>query len=132
MSCVEWAKALDRQGYGVAWYEGKKTSAHRMEWIKTNGSIPAGMCVLHKCDNPSCINIKHLFLGTRAENNKDRAFKKRSADVSGEKHPASKLTEPQVLAIRADQRLQHVIAAEYGVDPSAISNIKRRRNWAHI
>ena len=132
MSCVEWTKARDRQGYGVVWHEGKKIFAHRMEWSKANGPIPSGMCVLHKCDNPGCINVKHLFLGTRTENNKDRVAKKRSADVSGEKHPASKLTETQVLAIRTDRRIQRAIAAEYGVDPSTISNIKRRRNWAHI
>lgn len=132
MSCIEWTKARDPQGYGVAWHEGKKMLAHRAAWIKQYGSIPAEMCVLHKCDNPGCITPEHLFLGTRNENNKDRARKKRSADVSGEKHPAAKLTATQVLAIRADQRSQRAIAREYNVDPSAISNIKRRRNWAHL
>ena len=132
MSCVLWTKCTDPQGYGVAWYMGKKTLAHRAAWAKAHGPIPEGMCVLHRCDTPACVNPDHLFLGTRGQNNADRAEKKRSADVSGEKHPASKLTEKQVIAIRADERPQRVLAALYGVDQSAISNIKRRRNWAHI
>lgn len=132
MSCVEWAKARGRQGYGVAWQNGKKISAHRFAWIKANGPIPTGMCVLHRCDNPSCVNPEHLFLGTRGQNNADRAAKKRNADISGEKHPMAKFTEKQVCSIREDSRSQRAIAAEYGVTQSCISNIKRRRSWAHI
>ena len=132
MSCVLWDKCTDPQGYGVAWVDGKKVMAHRAAWTKANGPIPAGMCVLHRCDTPSCVNPEHLFLGTRGQNNADRAAKKRSADVSGEKHPMAKLTAHQVLTIREDDRTQSMIAAEYGVTQSCISNIKRRRNWAHI
>ena len=132
MSCLLWNKCVDPQGYGVAWYMGKKTMAHRAAWLKANGPIPEGLCVLHRCDNPTCVNPNHLFLGTRGQNNADRAAKKRNADISGEKHPSAKLTEKQVLAIREDTRPHRVLADIYGVDASSISNIKRRRNWAHI
>ena len=132
MSCTIWHKRCDAQGYGLAWHNGKTQLAHRVAWANANGPIPVGMCVLHKCDNPSCVNPDHLFIGTRGQNNTDRAAKNRNADNSGEKHPLAKLTEKQVFAIRNDHRKQTVIAAEYRVDPSAISNIKRRRNWAHI
>ena len=130
--CVEWQKRKDRQGYGLTWHEGKNMRAHRLAWINANGAIPYGMCVLHKCDNPSCVNPDHLFLGSRGENNKDRASKGRSARHSGVKHPLAKLTDRQVIAIRNDPRTQAEIAIEHGVDQSTISNIKRRINWSHI
>lgn len=55
-------------GYGRLRMNGKKVLAHRAMWELFEGEIPEGLCVLHKCDRPSCINISHLFLGTHADN----------------------------------------------------------------
>ena len=79
--CWEWTGARLLKGYGVFSVE-KITGwgtipAHRFSWILHNGIIPRGMCVLHKCDNPPCVNPEHLFLGTKNDNNKDMAIKKR-------------------------------------------------------
>lgn len=77
--CVVWTGVISNKGYGVLKLDTvKRAQAHRLNWIEHNGSIPEGMCVLHRCDNPACFNIKHLFLGTKGDNNSDRHSKGRS------------------------------------------------------
>lgn len=76
--CLIWTGVKSRKGYGVLKYEGGRQQAHRISWIAFYGSIPNDMCVLHRCDNPACFNINHLFLGTRGDNNRDRHAKGRS------------------------------------------------------
>lgn len=66
--------------YGIITMNRKSLRAHRFSWIYFNGSIPEGVCVLHRCDNPLCVNPRHLFLGTRIDNNKDRDKKGRNAN----------------------------------------------------
>ena len=88
-------------GYGRIKINGRSIRAHRFAWSLANGSIPKGLCVLHKCDNPPCVRIDHLFLGTVAENNTDMHIKGRAAKglthgfnthpeawVRGDMHPA--------------------------------------------
>jgi hypothetical protein len=89
--------------------------AHRVAYQLANGAIPAGKHVLHMCDNPICCNPAHLYLGTNADNVRDRVERSRTP---------VKLTPDQVTAIRADRRTQYAIAAEYGVNQSQISRIK--------
>lgn len=67
--------SLDKDGYGSIDSE----QVHRVSYKLYNGEITPPLCVLHKCDNPICVNPQHLFLGTRGDNNKDRAIKHRSA-----------------------------------------------------
>lgn len=80
--CHIYLAASGNDGYCGASHNGKWIAAHRVSWIEANGEIPDSLCVLHKCDAPSCINPHHLFLGTRDDNNKDRAAKGRSSKVS--------------------------------------------------
>lgn len=80
--CMEWQGGLDSSGYGQAGYKNKHTSCHRLIWKLIKGEIPKGMCVLHKCDNPKCINIDHLFLGTKKDNNHDKIKKGRHYSFS--------------------------------------------------
>jgi hypothetical protein len=132
-SCWKWT-GKTYKGYGRVWIDGRTERVHRASWIMENGPIPDGLCVLHRCDTPSCVRVSHLFLGTNEENSKDRSRKGRSysGDHKGEKCWTAKLTAADVLAIRADTRMQKDIAKAYGLDPSTVSDIRRRKSWTHI
>lgn len=91
--CWEWQGHRQRSGYGGLTVGNKHRLAHRVAWEVTYGPIPDGLCVLHRCDNPPCCNPAHLWLGTKAQNNADRAVKGRSAigDRSGARlHPETR------------------------------------------
>jgi len=130
--CRLWTGAIDSQGYGQTSIKAKRYLAHKAAYECAIGPVPAGMCVLHRCDTPGCINPAHLFLGTRGDNNTDRARKGRNSPRLGEQHHLVKLTEADVLAIRADDRPSAVICKEYRVSQSCVSRIKTRGTWKHI
>lgn len=75
--CKEWVGSKDAKGYGYVRFEGKTQRAHRVAWTSANGAIPDKLHVLHQCDNPSCCNPEHLFLGTNANNVADKMAKGR-------------------------------------------------------
>jgi hypothetical protein len=75
--CIEWTASLRPDGYGQVRWEGRARAVHRLAWIAAHGAIPPGMGVLHKCDNPACLNVAHLFLGTQSENMADKVAKGR-------------------------------------------------------
>lgn len=137
--CWIWQGCKNKQGYGQLKVNGKHMRAHRFSWQLHNGTIPKGegyhgTCVLHKCDNPSCVNPDHLFLGTPADNNADMVSKGRCKvpGFKGEMHGQSKLTERDVIAIRHDQKTQRKVAANYGVCQSTVSRIKIGEIWGHV
>lgn len=98
--CWEWQASTSR-GYGQFWLTGRQLKAHRVAWELINGPIPDGLHVCHTCDNRLCCNVDHMFLGTAAENNLDKAIKNRASRQLGEAHPGSKLTDEHVHMIRA-------------------------------
>lgn len=130
--CWVWSGSKSRDGYGLFGNGEKTERAHRFIFRMTFGPIGRGMVILHKCDNPSCVNPSHLAIGTQAENVADMRRKKRAVNVNGERHGRAKLTEAQVKEIRDDKRMQKEIAAAYGVSKGLIGLIKTRRVWAHI
>lgn len=128
--CWEWTGARTSKGYGAMRLNGRTEPAHRLAYESAHGPIPHGLCVLHRCDNPPCVNPAHLFLGTRGDNNRDAASKGRTR--SGSQHPGAKLTEDDVRAIRARSaagELGTELARAFGVTPQLISYIIRGRIW---
>lgn len=116
--CILWLGAIPRCGYGQMGVDGKGLYVHRLAWEEEYGSVPTGMRVLHKCDVSACINPKHLYLGTHAENMSDMVAKGRYGT------PKVRLSDSQVRDIRDDQRSRASIADEYGVHIMTISRIK--------
>lgn len=120
-------------GYGVAYLgcvNGKRVRvpAHRVAFALHTGQDPAGFVVMHTCDNPGCVNPDHLRVGSQSDNIRDMYSKGR-----GRTGPSnSKLSAEQVSDIRRDLaagRKQRVIAAEFGVDQSTVSDIATGRSW---
>jgi hypothetical protein len=130
--CIEFVGYKDKDGYGKKQYKGRPWGAHRLTWILANGEIPDGLLVCHKCDNPSCINLNHLYLGTNAENQKDKSDRNR---IRGEKNPKAILTDfdiPTIFELLHLGFTQKAIGDMYGVSSYAIQDIKRGKNWTHI
>lgn len=71
--CFIWMHGTDHRGYGRVLYKGRLSVAHRVAWEIMFGAIPKGMFVCHSCDTPSCINPRHLFLGTNSDNQRQKA-----------------------------------------------------------
>ena len=133
-SCWEWVKHVTEWGYGVIKVKGKAELAHRISYSVFKGD-PTGLCVLHVCDNPKCINPYHLFLGTNADNVRDKVAKNRQSKVGeypGERHHGAKLTNEDVLFIRESQLSQKQLAVKFNTTQPNISLIQRRVRWAHI
>jgi hypothetical protein len=134
--CLLWTACTYPFGHGQFRLHGRLVRAHRFAWESVNGPIPDGLCVLHQCDVPRCVNPAHLFLGTQLDNIADRDAKGRQARQQGEACGKSKLTEVQVYSIRSyiadGVLLQYEIADMFNVTTGAIGHIKTRRTWSHL
>lgn len=101
--CFLWTGFVNRQGYGRIRWQGRNELVHRLSYELSTGVHPGAKFVCHKCDNPSCLNPDHLFLGTAKDNNKDRASKGRNMKgYWGGAHPRAILTDAQVVQIRIE------------------------------
>lgn len=137
--CWQWMGVRSTQGYGGIQVNGTRVSAHRISYMLHHGDIPEGQgfhgyVVCHRCDNPSCVNPEHLFLGTQYANMQDRDAKWRRMAAEGAAHGMAKLSERDVKAIRqlAGQYSQMELAKMFSVSNSMISMIINRKNWTHI
>lgn len=137
--CWPWVGATDNRGYGAIKGAGQRRpeKAHRVSWQLANGPIPIGLWVLHRCDNPPCVNPAHLFLGTAADNSHDAVAKGRQkpSGLRGSDHGNAKLQEAQVREIVARTKngeSQRTLAQAYGVSSKTIHNIQHGQAWAHI
>ena len=151
--CWMWRGAKDRKGYGMfSVGKGRKPDgtrrnsmrlAHRVSYELFKGQIPEhdshhGMCVLHMCDTPGCVNPDHLFLGTNTDNVHDMDEKGRRVNVPnrGSKHGNAVLDEAKVkeimVKLKSRYPTQREIAKMYGVSYATINHIKTGRLWAHV
>lgn len=135
--CWLWEGALNKDGYGRARYLHKDALAHRVSYQISYGAIPSGLNVLHKCDNPPCVNPGHLWVGTQKENQQDAVDKGRRKHVMppvrlGCENSQAILSTKDILSIRSDGRSQQKIAASFGISQQHVSKIKLRRRWGHL
>ena len=132
--CWEWVGHKNIRGYGMQRFGSKAEFAHRKSYKLHRGEIPNGLCVLHKCDNPGCVNPDHLWLGTIQDNNLDCVRKDRHS--KGEGRPGCKLKEKDVLEIRDLHQSGKLSAKEisimFDLDWSYIYQILSKRKWKHI
>jgi hypothetical protein len=159
--CLEWTGVRINTGYGqIGYQQGGKTlsiTTHRAAWIVAHGEIPEGLHVCHHCDNRLCCDETHLFLGSRFDNMRDAARKRRLAPqvyperhsrgarhytrvhpekvLRGERHGRALVTEQDVVAIRAraaaGERISE-IAKSVGLARPTASGIVHRRIWRHV
>ncbi len=108
----------------------QQMEAHRASYQVFIGQIPDEMCVLHRCDVRHCVRPDHLFLGTNYDNTHDMIAKDRHA--RGRRQPHAKLTDADVIKIRADSRKHRLIANDYNISRSVITLIKLGRGWRHV
>lgn len=122
--------ATNNQGYGVTWSSGKVVLAHRLSWQQRNGEIPSGMCVLHRCDTPLCVNPDHLFLGTKKDNTNDMKAKGRASNG------VRILTADTVREIRAicksGKFTSSEIGGRFGISQQAASDVISGRAWRNV
>lgn len=134
--CWNWQGSKSSHGYGqvsCGRRYGSPLGAHRVSWQVHFGEIPNKLFVLHKCDNPACVNPNHLFLGTCTDNAIDASQKRRIP--MGEKHHASKLTSEDVLECRRlfkEGVSMRKLAKKYGVLSKTISDAIKGVTWSHV
>ena len=134
--CWEWLRYKNPAGYGNFGVGEKVKLSHRVSWVINNGQIPDGLCVLHKCDNPGCVNPAHLFLGTRADNTRDAIKKGRLDTFRGELNHMAKLTKEEVLEIREEYKRGNIsqsrLAKKYNIGQQNVWCIVNRISWKYI
>jgi len=130
--CWSWSGAKHTFGYGTIKHYRQTHLAHRLSY-RLHALYPIEPeVVMHRCDNPECVNPLHLVGGTHSNNRRDCIRKGRHVmpqDVG--KNPAQVLTAEQAIEIYNDPRSIRALGREYGVSKSTVSDIKRGLTWAH-
>lgn len=131
--CMESTGGRKGKGYASVWYGGKHITAHRAAWMEANGPIPDGMFVLHHCDNRKCVNPKHLFLGTNADNMADMCAKGRQA--RWDRKSSTKLDPDKVCTLVTLVQVgnsRRSVAKLFGVTHSVVNDICNGKKWKGV
>lgn len=132
-ACWLWTAGGSKLGYGHIKCGKKVLRAYRVSFELNNGPIPEGLCVLHACDNPPCVNPRHLFVGTQGDNVRDMERKGRAKHPTGDEHGQKRLTALQVAEIRRNfaegQTNKAALGRAFGVTDVLIGLIVRNRIW---
>ena len=119
---------------GLLYYYRRRLPAHRLAWQLAYGPIPPGICVLHSCDVPLCVNPNHLFLGTTADNTADRTKKGRTVGGRGEYNSHARVTAAEAKTIRemyAAGRSSRDLAALFGLRLISTQQIINGIHWRY-
>lgn len=130
--CHEWIGYKQADGYGVLGVGGVSIHAHRISYLINVGPIPWQHCILHSCDNPGCVNPKHLRAGTQGENVKDMYLRNRRADFGGENNSRAILTREKVMLAREMRKNGYKfseLAKFFGVAQATIGHAVRGKTW---
>lgn len=137
--CWEWSGCKYSDGYGQIKIGGKKSRTHRVSWILHFNTLPSNLHVLHKCDNPICVNPDHLFLGTQGDNMDDKTRKGRASggSLKGETNKGGgKLSSDEVQEIRRrydrGKVKQSDLAIQFQISQVMVSRIILGKSWTHI
>lgn len=135
-SCWIWT-GWKMRGYGhISDESGKDVRAHRIAWILEHGPIPENLHILHHCDNPACVNSKHLFLGTHTDNMRDMNSKGRGKYLKGEDHGNSRFKISQIKKMRelydSGHFTSYKLAKIFKTSQGTIFGIVSRKSWKHI
>lgn len=132
-TCWNWTGSTITKGYGMIGHLGNNYLVHRVSWQEHNGPIPAGVHVLHKCDNRICVNPDHLFLGTELDNARDREAKGRGRQPKGSANSRAKLEEDEIHKIRLLRGISNKHIGEvFDVTETTVRKIRTHKLWKHI
>lgn len=131
--CWLWLAASNRvTGYGVFTWETRKTiTAHKAAYKLTHECDVRGRHILHHCDVKLCCNPAHLYMGTSADNARDRVERglARGGRNIGEANPRAKLTLAQVGAIKANQVTHREAKQKFGLSGTQYYRIRNGESW---
>lgn len=132
--CWEWTAALGTTGYGVVTVRGRKQTAPRVAYELTMGPIPAGVCVLHRCDNRRCVRPNHLYLGSYRDNALDRESRGRSHDRGGVRNGRARVSAAEVRQLRELRGAvtQEALARRFGISQTQVGAIQRGISWSSV
>lgn len=135
--CWPWTGSKTGEGYGQMVLKGKIRRAHRIMYTNYVGKIPKGKLIRHLCNNPACVNPKHLAVGTDQDNMDDKVKAGRQPSHKGESNPKAKLTKHEVQRIRREYNKgrgvsQVALAFRYGVSPETIYDVVSGRTWKDV
>lgn len=129
--CVEWTGARDKDGYALFTPSGHSMKRlARFLYTQKHGPLEPTQFVCHSCDNTSCINVDHLFVGATQDNMND--MKQKGRQSHGARHAKAHLTEEQVREIRASAASYKAICTAYGICAATVWNIRSRTTWKHL
>jgi hypothetical protein len=131
--CFVWTKSANLKGYGQGWWDGRLQYVTHLRWQLEHGPLEKGQMILHRCDNPPCYRLEHLFPGTNQDNMDDMKAKGRYPQLTRDNMPHAKLSVEQAREVirrrQAEGISQQKLADEYGCHQTTISDILKK---AHL